>query len=646
MDSSRISSSNDANEHRPNKVEQHSPDAPSSSHLQEPRAHHSMSPSKWPEIEPRDASIPLLTKIGDKIHSQQKEHRPERVKNLINEFTNTIEIMKNKIKEYKEQDSCIIHILNNKMIRMIKSIINDFNISSKQAMKDYGNVLHKGKDARNHGEESMKNLYKVALDLNDYMNKDMSKDIDKWHQIRQSQIEIREALKSVPEKYRSLVKNLALRKLAMARAAYGQILEGYQRGIDRSDARKRFDKAYDWFKARPNDLIKAVRQKTPLPEGISNIPGADDSLIEMWKEHAQWHEYIYACLGDKAVHLEKKMIDHINLIDKFKEDLFTYLDNKNIKDAKYFICNFKFKKREPFESYLKQEGLLANTEQIKSKTGREISGAATLGKKEPNEDAYFVNETRRFFAVFDGLGGEGNADIASSTAKYSIADKLYKLTDNMSLETCKETVDALLRSIHKKVKTKQEEVGNYRMGTTVSAVYIMKDGTAVIGNIGDSRVYLLKSGSLSVEQLTLDDNGVYCKYNLDERYIIQKEVADLETYENLHDEIINDFIHSKDRQVVVQSLGSKTIEPHIYTKKLEPGDMLLLTSDGVHDNLTDSHIADCLLENKSHPQEAANALIQAAKQITEQYSEEKYQKGIPQRSKPDDITAIVVKYSG
>jgi len=196
----------------------------------------------------------------------------------------------------------------------------------------------------------------------------------------------------------------------------------------------------------------------------------------------------------------------------------------------------------------------------------------------------------------------------------------------------------ILIKAHEAIKVKQAaspfELGE--MATTASVVKIMRDRTAVIGNIGDSRVYLLKNGSQSVEHLTLDDS--YFKQetiNSPQEYDykkIQEDMARLDTFDFLPDNIPP--FAAKTRNVISQALGTSEMEPNIYTHQLSPGDRLIIMSDGIHDNLTDQQIAKCLIDNPHDTEKATRALVQQAKEVSKQNTS---------RSKPDDITAIVVK---
>ena len=94
-------------------------------------------------------------------------------------------------------------------------------------------------------------------------------------------------------------------------------------------------------------------------------------------------------------------------------------------------------------------------------------------------------------AVADGMGGHAGGEVASRLAIETIAanhdipvdERVVKANEVISAESLADPVLA-------------------GMGTTVSVVEIQQDGAATIGHVGDSRVYLLRSGTL--QQLTAD----------------------------------------------------------------------------------------------------------------------------------------------
>jgi len=172
----------------------------------------------------------------------------------------------------------------------------------------------------------------------------------------------------------------------------------------------------------------------------------------------------------------------------------------------------------------------------------EIALGDTLGKNEPNQDTFFIDHQHRSFAVFDGVGGAADGHIASTIARDFIQKQLTTLSDDISIEKAKKEIRKILLDTDKKIREKNL---NSNMATTASVVKIMKDGTAVIGNAGDSRVYLLegvKSKSQPLIHLTLDNDISNDPNNknpgsdsinmpdMPDMWDIQKRIANLETF--------------------------------------------------------------------------------------------------------------------
>jgi PPM family protein phosphatase len=130
---------------------------------------------------------------------------------------------------------------------------------------------------------------------------------------------------------------------------------------------------------------------------------------------------------------------------------------------------------------------------------------------------------------------------------------------------------------------------------------------ATIGNVGDSRVYLLRHGVL--RQLTIDDTWVGQ---------LVRGGAITEAQARTHSM----------RHVVTQAVGVETIEVHTCEEELEDEDLLLLTTDGVHGVL--EHAVVCsILANCRSLEDGGKRLIEAALD----------------QGGPDNASCILVKYS-
>ncbi len=224
-------------------------------------------------------------------------------------------------------------------------------------------------------------------------------------------------------------------------------------------------------------------------------------------------------------------------------------------------------------------------------------------KYKPNEDSLFAlrgirNENGQtqqigLFVVADGMGGHANGQDASRLAIQTIID--YVLPRLVHGKDTQETAEKLLvdgvqlanQAVH------QHNVDNNAdMGTTVTATLVV-DATAYIANVGDSRTYLYRTSD-GLTKVTRDHSVVA---SLVDAGIIKP------------DDI---YTHPK-RNQIYRSLGEKSfVEVDPFTVQLQPGDKLLLCSDGLWDMVRDPEIKHVLETPTADPQQTGNNLINAA----------------------------------
>ncbi len=199
-----------------------------------------------------------------------------------------------------------------------------------------------------------------------------------------------------------------------------------------------------------------------------------------------------------------------------------------------------------------------------------------------NEDAVLADPP--LFAVADGLGGHEAGEIASQIAIETLRDHAPRKPDANALGRA---VRAANREV---IRAAQEGVGRSGMGTTITAAIV--DGTdVVVAQVGDSRAYLMRGGALT--RITEDHSMV----------------ADLIRSGQLTE--AESRVHPN-RSVITRALGT---DPNMYADTFEvdaePGDRILLCSDGLTGMLTDDAILG-LLQRHRDPAIAARALIDAA----------------------------------
>lgn len=213
----------------------------------------------------------------------------------------------------------------------------------------------------------------------------------------------------------------------------------------------------------------------------------------------------------------------------------------------------------------------------------EFGHGTHVGLRRPhNEDTYCAEPELGLWLVADGMGGHELGEVASALARDTVAQFV---NEGQGLS------DAITQADRHIIHHSQARGQSVPMGTTVVAVKI--SGNEYEGAwVGDSRIYRW-NGSLT--QLSSDHSYVQ---ELIEQGAISAEQA--RTHPN--------------RNVVTQALGvtePESLKVETVSGTLEPGEYLLLCSDGLTEEVDDDGIAAILDQNLS-PQECVDHLILAA----------------------------------
>jgi serine/threonine protein phosphatase PrpC len=223
-------------------------------------------------------------------------------------------------------------------------------------------------------------------------------------------------------------------------------------------------------------------------------------------------------------------------------------------------------------------------------------------KRKGNEDSLFVNAEQSLFVVADGMGGHAAGEVASRLAVEAINEFVCLTGDDEEItwpfgldETISYDGNRLktaIRFANRKVLEATKEKSEYEgMATTVAAVLVDGD-VANLGHVGDSRIYLLRDSQIS--QLTTDHSWV------NEQIVGGMIAPDQARSHPL-------------RNVVTRALGGKNdLQVDMRVHKIEPGDMLLLCSDGLTTMMADDEIARVVAEAKGDVEKAARGLVASA----------------------------------
>ena len=124
-----------------------------------------------------------------------------------------------------------------------------------------------------------------------------------------------------------------------------------------------------------------------------------------------------------------------------------------------------------------------------------------------NEDSFFAeaDQRRGLFIVADGMGGHAAGEVASEMAVQIVTRELAQVSGPADGNVTKQLTQALKRANQAIYDRTISEVDKQGMGTTLSMLLIL-GRRYMIGQVGDSRVYLLRDGAL--RQLTKDHSYV------------------------------------------------------------------------------------------------------------------------------------------
>jgi PPM family protein phosphatase len=231
------------------------------------------------------------------------------------------------------------------------------------------------------------------------------------------------------------------------------------------------------------------------------------------------------------------------------------------------------------------------------------TGARTdLGRVRKNNEDYFeIEPALNLYVLSDGMGGEAHGEVASKLAVQTVVMHCQQAETSPATPIfgepqgdVSERTNRLASAIHlanrKVFETAEANAEQRGMGATIVAAWI--EGKRLsLAHVGDSRAYLLRSGSL--DQLTADHSLVAEKVRVG---ILTPQEADA----------------SELQSVLTRAVGtSANVQVDADEQMLLVGDSLLLCSDGLTRMVTDPEIASTLLTSTS-AQEAANRLVDLA----------------------------------
>jgi protein phosphatase len=244
-------------------------------------------------------------------------------------------------------------------------------------------------------------------------------------------------------------------------------------------------------------------------------------------------------------------------------------------------------------------------------------GLTDIGRvRSNNEDCFQIVEPLKLFVLADGMGGEAHGEIASAMAVDAVVRHCQDMEANPAARNIGPTqadwspwTKRLATAVHlanrSVFRSAEEHPEQHGMGATLTAAWI-NGAKLSIAHVGDSRAYLLRSGSL--QQLTSDHSLVAEQVRRGILTPAEAERSDMQS-------------------VLLRALGAhQEIEVDSEEHTLFGGDVLLLCSDGLTRMVTEPEIAGTL-QAEPDPSRASERLVELANE----------------QGGADNITAIVVR---
>jgi len=226
-----------------------------------------------------------------------------------------------------------------------------------------------------------------------------------------------------------------------------------------------------------------------------------------------------------------------------------------------------------------------------------LGGMSDVGlTRQLNEDNWGwvrLSERAKLYVVADGMGGHEGGEIASALAVKTLCAvaRQREALSPQGEDAVENLLDESFQLANNTVKDAADSKGMEGMGTTLVCMLVLDGNIAFVANVGDSRGYLMRSNVL--HQITKDHSLVQ---KMVERGRITAEEAR----------------HHPHSNILLRTVGTeRDIDIDIFRVELEPGDKLLMCSDGLWGEVEDRDM-ESILNTYSDPRLASRELVRAA----------------------------------
>jgi len=207
------------------------------------------------------------------------------------------------------------------------------------------------------------------------------------------------------------------------------------------------------------------------------------------------------------------------------------------------------------------------------------TGISDVGRKRKgNEDSFFIDEALQLYVVSDGMGGHNAGEVASRIVVETIQELMIRfradpaitadLCDpSLSPEAC-QLVSAIHVANRKVFNTAKTNPAYKGMGATVSAIYVVGP-KLITANVGDSPIYLIRNGAIEA------------------MFVPHTMMAEYEALAPGGGKTLAE----KFRHMITRAMGiAETVKPDVFEMLWKPGDVLVVSSDGMTDKIVPEEI--------------------------------------------------------
>jgi serine/threonine protein phosphatase PrpC len=219
-----------------------------------------------------------------------------------------------------------------------------------------------------------------------------------------------------------------------------------------------------------------------------------------------------------------------------------------------------------------------------------LSDAGLVRKN--NEDAFYIDPDRGIFLVVDGIGGQAAGEKAAEIAVDRIRSRLERQTG-----TTEQRIREAIAVANNEIFRSAQRNPDWRGMACVLTLAVLEDGWAIIGHVGDSRLYQVRRGE--IRKITHDHSPVGEREDA-------RELSEAEAMQ-----------HPR-RNEVFRDVGSEEHAPddadfiEIERLAFDPSSALVLCSDGLSDLVGSEAIRSLVEQRAGDPDAAARALVGAA----------------------------------